>query len=466
MSKVEEIIERACRAAEAFRALDQQRTDAAVRAAARAALAQRVALARMAHEETGIGRWQHKVVKNAIAGALVYESIRNLKTVGVIAEDPGTGIVEAAQPLGPVLGLIPVTNPTSTVIFKCLIALKTRNPLIVCPHQGARRCAAAAAEACYRAALEAGAPRDCIQWLEKAGPETLQELMGHDRLALILATGTGSIVRKAHSSGTPVIGVGPGNVPACIDAGADVRAAVGAVIESKTFDHGSVCASEQALVVERRVAERVVEELRRRGARFLTAEEAERVGRIAYDRDRGSMSAAVVGQAPQRIAEMAGIAVAPATTLLVAVLERVGPDCPLSAEILAPILAFYAEADFESAVRRCTEIVRFGGAGHTAVIHSRSEDHIEYFARALDVGRILVNTPATQGALGGIYNMLSPSFTLGCGAGGRNISMDNIGARHLLNIKRIARPRPNPRWASLREEALLDDRAPLGLLES
>lgn len=465
MSRADDIIARACLASEAFRELDQQSTDAAVCAAARAALARRVALARMAHEETGIGLWQHKVVKNVIAARIVYEDIRDMKTAGVIAEDPGTGIVEIAQPVGPVLGLIPVTNPTSTTIFKCLIALKTRNPLIVCPHQGARRSAAAAAETCYRAALEAGAPRDCIQWLEKAVPETVQELMGNQRLALILATGTGSIVRKAQSSGTPAYGVGPGNVPACIDATADVRASVDAVIESKTFDYGSVCASEQALVVERQVAERVVEELRGRGAHFLSADEIDRVSRIAFDRERGTMSAAVVGQSAARIAEMAGVPVPGATVLLVAPLERVGPDSPLSAEILAPILAFYAENDFEAAVRRCAEIIRFGGAGHTAVIHSRSEDHIAYFARALDAGRILVNTPATQGALGGIYNMLSPSFTLGCGAGGRNASMDNIGARHLLHVKRMARFRPDPRWAALQTELLLDDRAPLDFLE-
>lgn len=466
MSKAEDIVARAVEAAEAFRHLGQKNTDSIIRAVYLAALAERVRLAKMAHEETGFGLWQHKVIKNFIATQLVYEDIKNQKTVGVIAFDPRSGVSEIAQPLGPILGLIPVTNPTSTTIFKALISLKTRNSLIVCPHQAARRSIAASAEICYQAALRAGAPEDCIQWLDKAGPETTAELMSNTQLALILATGTDSLVRKAHTSGTPVIGVGPGNVPVYIGISADIPFAVQSIILSKTFDNGSVCASEQAVVVRWEVAEQVVEEFKKKKAHFLTLQEVERVGAIAYDRERGSMTASVVGQAEPEIARRAGFEVPPETSLLMAPLKGVGPRYPLSAEILAPILAFYIEDDFDAAIRRCMEITRFGGTGHTAVIYSNLGERVEHFSRVINAGRILVNTPSNQGALGGIYNTLSPSFTLGCGTGGNNITTDNITARHLLNIHRIARRRPNPRWASLDDGQVLNDKIPPEEIES
>jgi acetaldehyde dehydrogenase / alcohol dehydrogenase len=466
MSKAEEIIDRACQAADAFHKLGQTDTDVIVRAVYLASLAERVRLGKMAHEETGIGVWQHKVIKNFIASQLVYEDIKNQRTVGVIADDPRNGVAEVAQPLGPILGLIPVTNPTSTTIFKSLISLKTRNALIICPHQAARRSIAAAAEICYQAALKAGAPENCLQWMDKVGPETMAELMSNRRLALILATGTDSLVRRAQTSGTPVIGVGPGNVPVYIGVSADIPFAVQSIISSKTFDNGSVCASEQAVVVRWEVADRVIEEFRKQHAHFMTAEETESVGRIAYDQDRGIMTAAVVGQSAPTIARMAGIQVPPETILLIAPLNAVGREFPLSAEVLAPILAFYIEDDFDSAIRRCSEITRFGGTGHTAVIYSNRDERIEYFARVINAGRILVNMPSTQGALGGILNTLSPSFTLGCGTGGNNITTDNITARHLLNIHRIARRRPNPRWATFSSSLLLDDRVSAEVIES
>jgi len=466
MPEAEETIAKALQAADAFRNLGQADTDAVVRGVYLAALGERVRLAKLAHEETGIGVWQHKVIKNVIAAQLVYEDIKGQKTVGLISEDLRSGIAEVAQPLGPILGLVPVTNPTSTTIFKCLISLKTRNALIICPHQAARRSIAAAAQVCYQAALKAGAPDHCIQWLDKASPETVAELMSNPRLALILATGTDSLVRKANTSGTPVIGVGPGNVPVYIGVTADIPFAVKNIISSKTFDNGSVCASEQAVVVRWEVADRVIEEFKKDGAYVLTPEETEKVGRIAYDPDRDSMTASVVGQSAQAIAEKAGIDVPPATILLIAPLQGVGRNHPLSAEILAPILAFYIEDDFDDAIRRCSEIIKFGGTGHTAVIYSNRDERIEYFSRVIEAGRILVNMPSTQGALGGIYNTLSPSFTLGCGTGGNNITTDNITARHLLNIHRIARRRPNPRWSSLDQRMLVDERVLPEMIES
>lgn len=451
------MLEKAAEASAAFRRLDQDQTDHIVRAVYLAAFNERVRLAKMAREETAVGIWQHKVIKNVIATHLVYNDIRSKKTVGVIAEDQRNGIVEIVQPVGPILGLIPVTNPTATVFFKALISLKTRNPLIVSPHNAAKRCTAEAARVCYEAALEAGAPKNCIQWLEKSTPKSTALLMSHPRLALIIATGTSGLVREAYSSGTPVIGVGPGNVPVYVSATADVAYAVQNIIESKTFDNGTVCASEQAVVVERTVSDKVIREFEKQRAYFLSSEEIDKVGKIAFDRKRGTMAAGVVGQPVDQIAQSAGIEVPKDTTLLIAQLEGVGPEFPLSAEILAPILAFYIEDDFDESIRRCTEITDFGGRGHTAVIYSNEEESIKGFSRAIDAGRILVNTPSTFGALGGMFNSLSPSFTLSCGSGGNNTTTDNITVKHLLNINRLTRRRPNPRWMAFDKKRFLDE---------
>lgn len=457
MSRAQEIIGKAVTAAEAFRRLDQEQTDRIVRAMYLAAMDHRVSLAKMAHEETGMGVWQHKVIKNIIATQLVYEDIRNQKTVGVIYENPRNGISEVAQPLGPILGFIPVTNPTATTIFKALICLKTRNPLIISPHQVARQCTSAAAEICYKAAVEAGAPEHCIQWFDKPATTTLDELITHHRLGLILATGTEAVVHKAHTSGKPAIGVGPGNVPAAIGVTADLPYAVGCVVASKTFDNGTVCASEQAIVTRRIIADKVLAEFEKQGAYILNEEQIEKVGRIAYDQERGMMTPTVVGQSVQRIAQAAGIHVPSDATLLIGILDKVGRAYPLSAEILAPILAFYIEEDFDAAIKRCSEITRFGGAGHTAVIHSNSDERIEYFSRTINASRILVNIPSTFGAVGGTVNTLSPSFTLSCGSGGNNITTDNITARHLLNIHRVTRRRPNSRWEAFDQNQYLDE---------
>jgi len=458
-SQAQGIIEKAVAAARAFRQLGQKETDRIVRAVYQAALSKRIELAKLAYEETSMGVWEHKVIKNVIATQLVYEDIKNLKTVGVISEDPRNGMIEVAAPLGPILGFIPVTNPTSTTIFKALICLKTRNPLILSPPPAAKSCIAAAAQICYDAALGAGAPEHCIQWLHKPSENTLNELMGHHRMALILATGTDALVRKASSAGTPAIGVGPGNVPVYIGASADIPYAIRSIIASKTLDNGTICASEQAVVVKTVTADEIVQEFKHQGGYFLTSDEIEKVGKIAYDKERGMMSALVVGQSVERIAQSAGISVPPRTKLLLAELNGVGREYPLSAEILAPILAFYIEGDFDAAIKRCTEITHFGGLGHTAVIYSNTDERIEYFSRTIDASRILVNIPSVYGALGGIDNTLSPSFTLGCGSGGNNITTDNITAKHLLNIHRITRRRPNPRWANFDQKMYFDEGA-------
>jgi len=457
MATVDDIIRRAKRAAGEFRKFNQQQVDTIVRAVYLAAMDNRVRLAKMAADETNLGVWQHKVMKNVIASQLVYDHIKNQKTVGVISEDAVSGIIELAQQLGPILALVPVTNPTSTTIFKILITMKTRNPVIISGNPMAKNSVAETARVCYEAALKAGAPEDCVQWLAKPNIMKTKEIMGHRGLALILATGTGELVKASYSSGTPTIGIGSGNVPVYIGASADIPFAVQSILLSKTFDNGSICASEQAVVVKRAMANKIIDEFKRQKAYFMTPEEIEKIGRVAYDAERGVMTAAIVGQPVERIAEKAGFTVPDGTNVLVGIVDRVSRDCPLSAELLAPILAFYIEEDFESGMERCREITRFGGIGHTAVIYSNKPERIEYFSRTLDVARLLVNTPSTHGALGGIYNSLPPSFTLSCGSGGKNSTTDNISTRNLLNIHRICRRRINERWMNVGTETFLDE---------
>ena len=344
-----------------------------------------------------------------------------------------------AQPIGPIFAITPITNPTSTVLFKILIAMKSRNPIIIRPHGAARRCSMEAARICYDAARNAGAPEHCIQWIKRSSEEETIAFMKHKRTALILATGSVSLVRAAYSSGNPALGIGPGNVPVYIGKSAELPFAVDQIILSKTFDNGTICASEQAVVVKRPFAEKIIRMFKERKAHFLSQSEIEKVSAIAYNKTQRVMNATVIGQPAAVIAKMAGISVPEDTSVLIAQLERVGYDHPLSLEILAPILAFYIADDFDHAIRICREVNSHGGLGHTASIFSNDEDRIEYFADAMNAGRILVNTPASFGALGGTYNALQPSLTLACGTHGKNLTTDNITAKHLINIQRIAR---------------------------
>ncbi len=460
---IQEVMDRAAMAAAVFSQLDQEQTDRIVRAVYEAAFDQRVRLARMAAEETGLGVWRDKVIKNVVATRYVYEDIRHLGTAGIVSEDRERGITEIAQPMGPILAVVPVTNPTSTVFFKTLIALKTRNPIIISPSKRASRCCTEAARVCYEAALSADAPEDCVQWLSgvkswRLNPrEQTRAIMQHPGLALILATGGSGLVREAYSSGTPAIGVGAGNVPAFIEASADVPFAVEQLLVSKTFDNGTICASEQSLVVEAPLAAEVESELGGGGARFLSPEEVRRLEGVAWNAERQSMSPRVVGQSALHIAGLAGIDVPPDTRLLVAPLDGVGPEHPLSGEVLAPILAYYVAPGFDEAVKLCIDINYHGGIGHTASIFSNDEERIRDFSLMMNAGRIVVNTPSSQGAVGGIYNRLSPSLTLGCGTGGKNITTENVTARHLLNIQRITRRRVDPRTLGFDPEEYFDE---------
>ncbi len=440
------VMEKALLAAAEFNQLDQAATDRIVEAVFKAAFDARVSLAKMAFEETKLGIWKHKVLKNVLASKLVYNDIRYEKTVGILSHDDRSGITEIAQPLGPIFAITPMTNPTSTVIFKILICLKSRNPVIISPHRRAAKCSGEAARICYEAALAAGAPEDCVQWLSGGSRELTRAFMTHPNLALILATGGTGLVSAAYSSGTPAIGVGPGNVPVLIDKSADFPFAVSSIIISKTFDNGTVCASEQAIVVEQAIAAEVRAECERQKCHFLNAAEIKQVERVAIDPRTGGMSADIVGQSAMEIGRRAGINLPPDTQIIMAPLSRVGADEPLSGEVLAPILAFYVEKNYTDACKRCIALNYRGGVGHTASIFANDEARILEFSELMNAGRVVVNTPSSQGGVGGLFNTLLTSFTLGCGSGGKNITTENISARHLINIKKLCRRRPHPRW--------------------
>ncbi|MGD0782020.1 MAG: aldehyde dehydrogenase family protein [Candidatus Aminicenantales bacterium] len=450
------IVGRATAAADAFKAFDQAAVDRVVHAVFKCGYDHRIDFARMAFEETGTGVLEHKVIKNVWASLLVYENIKNQRTVGAISHDPVRGITELAQPHGPILALTPLTNPTSTTIFKCLIGLKTRNPLIFSPHGGARKCSRFSAEILYEAALQAGAPEHCIQWMTKTQIDYLQHIMRHRDLSLILATGTRQVVKEAYGSGKPVIGIGPGNVPAYVDETADLTLAADSIILSKTFDNGTVCASEQSLVVHKAVASELRALLRARGGFFCSNAQARRLGEIAFDSKEFLMRADIVGKPASFLADKAGFAIPAGTKLLVAPCAGVGPKHPLSYEILTPILAYFEVPTCGKALDVCLKLNALGGRGHTVSIYANDDKVVREFASNLSAGRICVNTPATQGAIGGIFNTLTPSFTLSCGTQAGNIFTDNISIAHLINIHRVARRRLNSRWFQIQERTWMD----------
>ncbi len=452
-----EIIDRAVIAGALFHQFDQYQTDIIVRRVFEAGFNHRIHLAKMAADETRLGIWQHKVIKNAAATLLVYESIKNEKTVGIIAENEKDGIVEIAQPLGPIFAVIPVTNPTATVMFKVLIALKSRNPIIISPPAKAMKCCSEAVRICYEAALAAGAPEDCIQIVPEPNRQLTGCFMSSQRIALILATGGTGLVKAAYSSGNPALGVGPGNVPVFIDVSADIPFSIENIISSKTFDNGTICASEQAIVCEDSIYEQVEEELKKQNCHFLNSVEIALVEKVVYDKEKGGMSADIVGQPVSVIAGMAGITVPENTRIIIAPQEQVGADHPLSQEILAPVLAIYRAKNYHEAIKICIDLNYLGGIGHTACIYANDEERIRDFSLLMNAGRIVVNTPSAQGAVGGMFNVLPTSLTLGCGSGGKNITTENITARHLINIQRLCRRRENQKWFNISPGHFTDD---------
>jgi len=444
---LEAAIRRAQSAQQAYAQFSQEQVDEIFHQAAMAAVKARVSLARQAHEETGMGVLEDKVIKNHFAAETIHNKYRHLRTCGVIESDHQAGVTVVAEPMGVIAGVVPVTNPTSTVIFKALLALKTRNAIVFSPHPRAKRCTAAAARLLQEAAARAGAPDGLIGCVGEPSLELTERLMKHPAVALILATGGPGMVRAAYSSGKPALGVGAGNTPAVIDESADVQMAVNSILLSKTFDNGMICASEQSVVVVDEVYERVLREFELRGAHLVNA--AERAQLAAHLIKDGRLNPAVVGRSAQAIARDAGFSVGGAVKVLLAEAERVGPDEPFAYEKLSPILGLYRAKDFTAAVGVAEALVAFGGLGHTSALYTDpgNVDRVQAYGRRMKTCRVLLNMPSSQGAIGDLYNFrLEPSLTLGCGTWGGNSVSDNVGPRHLLNTKTVAERRENMLW--------------------
>jgi acetaldehyde dehydrogenase (acetylating) len=437
IQEARQLLEQASEAQQKFAAFSQTQVDAVVDACAEAATVAGEQLARLAVEETGYGNVPDKIIKNRLASVDVHRAIRGMKTVGILREDREKGILELASPIGVVAAVIPCTNPTSTAIYKTLISLKARNAIVLSPHPSAMRCICEAVSVMSRAALRSGAPEGLIGCLQHPTMQGTQELMKHRLTGVILATGGTGLVRAAYSSGKPAYGVGPGNVPSYIERTANVRKAVADIIAGKTFDYGTICSSEQAIVADEAVREQALEELRQQGAYFLTPDEIQRLGALVIAPGSFTPNPKIVGKPATMIAEMAGIKVPSSTRVLIAKLDAVGREQPLSSEKLSPILAFYSVANTAAAIDLCTRILRFGGLGHTCSMHSQSEAAVREFGSAVPAFRIPINTSSVHGSIGYSTNLF-PAMTLGCGAPGGNITSDNIGPQHLMDIKRIA----------------------------
>lgn len=448
---INDLVEKANVAKEAMLKLDQEAVDKIVAAMAKAGLDKHIELAQMAVEETQRGIFEDKVTKNIFATEYVYNSIKYKKTVGVIEENEEEGYMMVAEPIGVVAGVTPVTNPTSTTMFKTLISMKGRNPIIFSFHPSAQKCSSEAARILRDAAIEAGAPENCVQWIEAPSLEASSALMKHNGVSLILATGGPGMVKSAYSSGKPALGVGAGNVPCFIEKSADVKQAVNDLILSKTFDNGMICASEQAVIVEECIYDEVVGLMKSYNCYFVNAKEKELLEKTVINPETKSLNPNIVGQSPYTIAKMAGFEVPKDAKMLVAEIGGVGMDHPLSKEKLSPVLACIKAKDAKEGIQRCVDMTEFGGLGHSAVIHSNNDDVILEFGNRVRTGRLLVNAPSTHGAIGDIYNVNTPSLTLGCGSMGNNSTTDNVSAVNLINVKKVTKRRVNMQWFKVPE---------------
>lgn len=443
---IQTLIDKANKAHAAFMSMDQKQIDRIVQAMALAGLDKHMMLAKMAVEETGRGVYEDKITKNIFATEYVYHSIKYDKTVGVIEDNEYESFQKIAEPVGIIMGITPVTNPTSTTMFKAIISIKTRNPIIFGFHPSAQNCSREAAKILLEAAVKHGAPADCIQWIDDPSMDRTNALMNHNDVALILATGGSAMVRAAYSCGKPALGVGPGNVPCFIEKTADIDQAVTDLILSKSFDNGMICASEQAVIIEEPIFDQVKKKMIANGCYFVNKDEAAKLTAGAINAEKCAVNPAIVGQSAVTIAQMCGIEVPAGTKILVAEIEGVGTKFPLSAEKLSPVLACYKVKTAAEGIERAAEVVAFGGMGHSSVIHSNNEEVISKFADRLQTGRIIVNSPSTHGAIGDIYNTNLPSLTLGCGSYGRNSTSSNVTAVNLINVKRVARRTVNMQW--------------------
>ena len=446
LAHLDQIVSKVKDAQRVYANYTQEQVDKIFRAAAIAAAQNRIPLSKMAVEETGMGVMEDKVIKNQFASEYIYNQYKDTKTCGVLSDDDAFGFRQVAEPIGLIAGVIPTTNPTSTAIFKSLLALKTRNGIVFSPHPRAKKCTIEAAKIVLNAAVEAGAPEGIIGWIDNPTMALSNALMHHKDISLILATGGPGMVKAAYSSGKPAIGVGAGNTPVVIDATANIKMAVSSVIMSKTFDNGMICASEQSVIVEDAIYDAVKEEFIARGCHFVTGKDRKKLAETIVV--NGKLNSAIVGQSAEKIAEMAGIKVPAGTKILIAEAKEVSDEEPFAREKLSPVLGFYRAKDFNTAAQLARDLILYGGAGHTSVLYTdeANEEHIDIF-KDMPTARTLINMPSSQGAIGDVYNFkLAPSLTLGCGSWGGNSVSENIGVKHLMNVKSVAERRENMYW--------------------
>jgi acyl-CoA reductase-like NAD-dependent aldehyde dehydrogenase len=438
VQQIDELVAKAQKAAAIMKSFTQEQVDKILAAMDAASVANEVKLAEMAVEETGIGRADHKAIKNHLGAHIVYEWQKDKKSVGVIEEKDGVSYI--AEPFGVVAAATPTTNPTSTTEFKAIIALKGRNVVIFAFHPRAQKCSAEAGKIMLEAAMSAGAPADCIQWIAEPSIEATNLLMKHPGVNLVIATGGGAMVKSAYSSGHPAIGVGPGNTPVFISKSAKLSVAVNNVIASKTFDNGTICSSDQSMIFDdQAVCDQAVKLMVERGAYLVTGEEKVKLEKVMFDKERGVPSMAIVGKSPQVIAKLAGFEIPADAKLLLVPLTTIGPEDWFSHEKLSPVLGYISFNSTDEAIQAAKSQLLWGGAGHTAVVHAQDDAVLDKFAMEIPANRLLLNQPAVHGSVGLIYNQLPPSLTLGCGTSGGNYLSNNINYKDLLNIKQVAK---------------------------
>ena len=451
---IDELVEKAKKASQEYLKLDQKTVDNITRAMSMAGLEHHMELAKMAVEETQRGIYEDKITKNMFATEYIYHSIKYEKTVGVINENEEDDFAEIAEPIGIIAGVTPVTNPTSTTMFKSIISAKTRNVIIFGFHPSAQKCSTRAAEIMRDAAVKAGAPENCILWIEEPSVTATRLLMNHPGVNLILATGGTGMVKSAYSCGKPALGVGPGNVPCYIDKTAKLKTSVNDLVMSKSFDNGMICASEQAVLVDKEIYQEFEKLMREAGCYFVNPEEKEKLKNSMFgtNEEGYKLKSHIPGRSPAQIAKEAGFEVPEETKVLVVYEEGIGPEYPFSKEKLSPVLTYYIVNNEEEGLEKAEKLLEFGGLGHSAVIHSENRETILKFSEKMKAGRIIVNSPSTHGAIGDIYNTNMPSLTLGCGSFGGNSTTANVSSVNLLNIKRVARRRVNMQWFKVPEK--------------
>lgn len=451
---IDSLVSKAKEAEKKLLQLNQEQIDKIVHSMCMAGASKNIELAKLAVEETGRGVFEDKVIKNLFATEYIHHDIKHVKTVGIINNDPTKDYFNVAEPVGIIAGVTPVTNPTSTSMFKAIISIKTRNPIIFAFHPSAQKCSSEAAKIVYNAAIKAGAPENCIQWIEEPSLEATNSLMNHEGISMILATGGSGMVKSAYSCGKPALGVGPGNVPSYLEKSCNLNRAVSDIIVSKTFDNGMICASEQAVIVDEEISKEFENLMKKFNCHFCSEDEIKKLESMAFPPEKNSCSLNpnIVGKSANWIAEQAGFTVPPKTKILIAKIDSIGPNSPLSREKLSPILAYITVKNSDEGIEKAVQMVEFGGLGHSAAIHSNNEEVIKKFSKKVKAGRIVVNTPSTQGAIGDLYNSNRASLTLGCGSYGKNSIISNVTCENLINLKRVARRKINMQWFKIPEK--------------